>query len=41
MENFGKFSYVDNADNGEVRHVRICPIYAVAKIEEVKQGIQK
>ena len=39
MENFGKFDYVDNEANGEVRHVRICPMYAVANIEEVKQGI--
>ena len=41
MENFGKFDYVDNEANGEVRHVRICPMYAVAKIEELKQGIEK
>ena len=41
MENFGKFNYVDNEANGEVRHVRICPMYAVAKIEEIKHGIEK
>ena len=41
MENFGKFHYVDNEANGEVRHVRICPMYAVARMEEVKQGIEK
>jgi len=41
LENFGKFNYVDNEANGEVRHVRIGPIYAVAMIEEVKQGIEK
>ena len=41
MENFGKFDYVDNEANGEVRHVRICPMYAVAKMEDVKQGIGK
>ncbi len=39
MENFGKFDYVDNEDNAEVRHVRICPMYAVAQIEQIKQGI--
>lgn len=41
MENFGKFDYVDNQDNAEVRHVRICPMYAVSQIEEVKKGIVK
>ncbi len=41
MENFGEFDYVDNGDNAEVRHVRICPMYAVSKMEEVKQGIEK
>ncbi|MGM9766609.1 MAG: DUF4143 domain-containing protein [Candidatus Cryptobacteroides sp.] len=29
MENFGKFDYVDKEDNNDVRHVRICPIYAI------------
>ena len=41
MENFGKFDYVDNESNSEVRHVRICPIYAIAQMEEIKQGIEK
>ena len=41
MENFGKFDYVDKGDNDEVRHVRICPLYAIAKIEDIKQGIEK
>ena len=41
MENFGKFDYVDNQANNEVRHVRICPIYAIARIEEIKQSIEK
>jgi hypothetical protein len=29
LENFGEFDYVDAADNGEVRHVAIYPLYAV------------
>lgn len=41
MENFGKFNYVGHEDNAEVRHVRICPMYAIAQMEEVKQGIEK
>ena len=41
LENFGKFTYVDKIDNAEVRHVRICPMYAIAQMEDVKQGIEK
>ncbi len=41
LENFGKFDYVDKQDNNEVRHVRICPMYAISRIEEIKQGIAK
>lgn len=41
MENFGKFDYVDNSDKSEIRHVRICPIYAIAQMEQVKQGVEK
>ena len=41
MENFGKFDYVDKGDNDEVRHVRICPLYAITQIEDIKQGIEK
>ena len=41
MENFGKFHYVDNEAHGEIRYVRICPLYAIAKIEEIKQGIEE
>ena len=41
MENFGKFDYIDNQANNEVRHVRICPMYAIARIEEIKQSIEK
>lgn len=41
MENFRKFDYVDNQANNEVRHVRICPMYAIARIEEIKQSIEK
>ena len=41
MENFGKFDYVDNEDNAEVRHVWICPVYAISQMEEMKQGMIK
>jgi len=36
MENFGKFDYVDKEDNSEVGHVCICPMYAVAQMEQIK-----
>ncbi len=32
LENFGEFNYSDPLDNGEMRHVRIVPLYAVGKI---------
>lgn len=41
MENFGKFDYVDNEDSAEVRHVWICPIYAISQMDEMKQGMIK
>lgn len=41
MENFGKFDYIDNEDNAEVRHVWICPIYAISQMDEMKQGMIK
>lgn len=28
----GEFDYPDPKDNGEIRHVRIVPLYAVGKI---------
>lgn len=41
LENFGEFDYVDKEDSDEVRHIRICPMYAISQIEELKQGIEK
>lgn len=32
LENFGEFAYEDAADGGAVRHVRICPIYALSQL---------
>ena len=40
LENFGKFEYIDK-EVSEIRHVRICPIYAISMIESIKQGIVK
>lgn len=41
MENFGKFDYTDKEDNLEIRHVKICPMYAIAMMEAIKQGFEK
>lgn len=41
LENFGKFNYVDIEDDSEARHVFICPMYAVAQMELIKQCIKK
>ena len=30
LENFGSFEYIDKDDNNAVRHVRICPLYAIS-----------
>lgn len=40
MENFGNFDYIDN-EASEIRHIRICPIYAISMLETIKQGITK
>lgn len=40
LENFGRFSYVDNESNTEVRHILICPMYAISKMEEMKQALK-
>lgn len=38
MEHFGRFDYVDKYDNNDVRHVRICPIYAISQLEQILDG---
>lgn len=30
LENFGSFEYSGKEDNGAIRHVKVCPLYAVA-----------
>lgn len=32
LENFGEFDYIDHADSDAVRHVRICPLYALSQL---------
>ena len=41
LENFGTFDYTDPERNGAVRHVQICPLYAISQMNEVlkQQGL--
>ena len=32
LENFGEFTYIDQADQQAIRHVKICPLYALKQI---------
>lgn len=41
LENFGQFDYVDNEADGELRHVCICPMYAISQMEQIKRGVDK
>ena len=33
LENFGAFDYIDKEDGNAVRHVRICPLYALSQLK--------
>ncbi len=35
LENFGEFDYIDNNANNEIRHVNICPLYAISMIKSI------
>lgn len=37
LENFGEFEYVDNKADNAVRHVKICPLYAVSQMNRLMQ----
>lgn len=39
LENFGAFDYVNTEAGGEIRHVEICPLFAVAKLEQTVQEL--
>lgn len=32
LENFGSFDYIDKEDDNAIRHVRICPLYALSQL---------
>ena len=35
MENYGSFEYQDVKDNNAVRHVQICPLYAMSQMDKL------
>lgn len=35
LENFGEFIYTDKENNDAVRHVNICPLYAISQIDKL------
>jgi hypothetical protein len=35
FENFGAFNFTDSEDNDAMRHVTICPIYAIARMRDL------
>ncbi len=35
LENFGTFDYIDSQEEGAVRHIRICPIYAISQMNAI------
>lgn len=35
LENFGELIYTDKEDNDAVRHVNICPLYAISQIDKL------
>ena len=39
MENFGEFNYIDNDAEDSVRHVTVCPIYAISIMSNLLGGI--
>ena len=35
LENFGAFDFKDKEADGTIRHVQICPLYAISQIESL------
>lgn len=42
LENFGAFDYTDKEDDNAVRHVKICPLFALSQLTSIAgQGIER
>ena len=35
LENFGRLKFIDKEDNGEIRHVNICPLYSLSMLSQI------
>lgn len=35
LENFGEFEYVDKEADDAVRHVTVCPLYAISRLQSI------
>jgi hypothetical protein len=40
LENFGAFDYQDPEVRGAVRHVQICPLYAISQMESMLKAFK-
>lgn len=40
LENFGSFDYENKETGGDVRHVQICPLYALSQMERLVKGME-
>lgn len=41
LENYGEFTYVDKDDANTIRHVKICPLYAISQIGSLTNATSK
>ena len=39
LENFGTFDYADTLDNGRLRHVALCPLFALSQLERLAKEL--
>ncbi len=35
LENFGEFEYVDKEADDAARHVTVCPLYAISRLQSI------
>jgi len=41
LENFGRFDYIDRQSGGAIRHVAICPLYAMSQLDRIARDFLK
>lgn len=40
LENFGSFDYTDQEDHDTIRHISICPLYAMSRISDIADNYE-